>query len=251
MQLIRNFSTFLLFLGISSLCQANSDETSIAYNWARSGLNIRDSPERRAKVMGAIPFGETVEILEETTRELSIELSDVFSQKFSEGGSSYYVEGSWVKVKFGKIVGYAFDGYLAAFPPMQFIEAKDGNAYPEGFESYLRMLSVPIDSSITAEPNSDYRHRNIRFANGATYEKRGNVGWYEEVFMLPEASLKVGFLFFQLGFESMDFIGVDDSEKVYIMKQNSRALIFSGALGMEYEIYQFGSTLIIRISDSC
>ncbi|MEL7423689.1 MAG: SH3 domain-containing protein [Bacteroidota bacterium] len=252
MKIIRCLSLLLLMLGVASLSKANTNESSIAYNWAKSGLNIRETPWQTAKVIGAIPFGEAVEILEVTAEYTSIEVRGLFSKEFSKDGNSYYVDGSWVKVKYEEIVGYAFDGYLSEFPPMRIIEIDEANAYPEGFESYLRRISTPVDSSSFAKQNSEYWHKKIRFANGGIYERSGSVGWYEEVFILPEASLKIGFLFFQLAYDNEQMRTLSGREQLRIIKQSPLLLKFwIGGPSGEYEIYQFGSTLVIRISDSC
>lgn len=62
----------------------------------KSGLNIRETADASGKKKGVIPFGETVEITETTPADVTI------------AGKT----GRWVKVKWKKMDGWAFDAFL-------------------------------------------------------------------------------------------------------------------------------------------
>lgn len=251
MKYIRIFSVIIIFLVMANLCLAKGNDI-VKYNWAKSGLNIRISEGVEADVIGVIPFGAEVIVLEETDRGLSIKLSEVFSKDYSEASSSYYISGNWVQIRYKDIDGYVFDGYLSELPPMKLIKANDGNSYVEKFEPYLRRLYTVIDSNVVKDINEDLRHKEIRFENGVIYERNGNVGWYEEIIILPRTGIETGFLIFQLGHDTAQTKTVEEDAKIRIMKQNSKELIFwTGGPDEEFEIYQFGHTLVIRISNSC
>lgn len=62
----------------------------------KSGLNLRETADAAGKKKGVIPFGETVEITETNPAEVTI------------AGKT----GRWVKVKWKKLDGWAFDAFL-------------------------------------------------------------------------------------------------------------------------------------------
>lgn len=63
---------------------------------AKAGLNVRETPDASGKKLGLVPFGETVEIYETKGEEVTI------------AGKS----GHWVRIKWKKLNGWAFDAFL-------------------------------------------------------------------------------------------------------------------------------------------
>ena len=68
------------------------------------GLKLRESGSQNAKVLATMRLGEPVIILD------TVSLSKSVNQKI-EGFS-----GSWIRVKYDSLEGYAFDGFLSALP---------------------------------------------------------------------------------------------------------------------------------------
>lgn len=62
----------------------------------KAGLNVRDKADTSGKKIGMVPFGETVEITETSPDEVTI------------SGKT----GHWVKIKWKKTSGWAFDAFL-------------------------------------------------------------------------------------------------------------------------------------------
>ncbi|NLV66504.1 MAG: SH3 domain-containing protein [Spirochaetes bacterium] len=71
----------------------------------KAGLNLRETADTAGKKKGVIPFGETVEITEINPAEVTI------------AGKT----GRWVKVKWKKMDGWAFDAFLGE-PPSELLE---------------------------------------------------------------------------------------------------------------------------------
>ncbi|MEL7221554.1 MAG: hypothetical protein AAGJ93_09565, partial [Bacteroidota bacterium] len=108
------------------------------------------------------------------------------------------------------------------------------------------------DSIIKKDKNSDLLQLLIKYDQGVLYEKNGNVGWYEEIIILPTASLKEGFLLFNILYNSPEIRNLQNHEKMSIEYCAYNCLKFSSNIdGEKFELHQFGSTLIIRISNSC
>jgi hypothetical protein len=180
------------------------------------------------------------------------EVKELFIPGQSEGTSEYNLKGHWSKIRYGQIEGFVFDGYLSSLPPMKFITDKNGNEYVEGFTSYMDRVYHEVDSTILRDSNSDLREKRIQYENGASYEENSNVGWYEEILILPGANMNDGFLIFHLINNVPEVITLPDGEKMEIVRCGSQCVKFQRNKGGEqFEIYQFGSTLVIRCSDSC
>lgn len=86
---------------------------------AKSGLRLRDKPTTKdSKVIGLIPYGERVDLLEETGNEMKIDGAN----------------GKWSKVKWLNKTGYAFGGFLSgnkpvALPAKPKPKKKEGTVY--------------------------------------------------------------------------------------------------------------------------
>ncbi|MEO0470596.1 MAG: SH3 domain-containing protein [Bacteroidota bacterium] len=94
---------FFLFL-----CFIASTTLSYAQEYARvtaaSGLIVRAAPQRNAKRIGKVPFGDQVKQLEKTDQQLHI---------LDEGKS---ITGKWVRIAHEQVCGFVFDGFLTALP---------------------------------------------------------------------------------------------------------------------------------------
>ncbi|MAC42019.1 MAG: hypothetical protein CMJ05_09560, partial [Pelagibacterales bacterium] len=97
---MRKLILFLLFVPLISLSQDY-------YVSAKGGLNVRETPEAKAKKVSTLSYGTFVSIESRTAIKLTINDTD------KETGVTKVVEGEWVEiVSENNIVGYVFDGYL-------------------------------------------------------------------------------------------------------------------------------------------
>jgi hypothetical protein len=87
--------------------------------WA-SSLNLRESPNPNAKILGRVAYGSTVVIVDDEIGKVAIK-HQAITPKTAENGAKYesfYLNGFWVKVNFNGTVGYVFDGYLSKIFPV-------------------------------------------------------------------------------------------------------------------------------------
>lgn len=75
--------------------------------YAISGLSLRAIPNLEGQTLKVIPFGESVQIVDKTSKSQSIE----------------WMSGNWIKVKYQGLEGYIFDGFTSDLPfPMMTFE---------------------------------------------------------------------------------------------------------------------------------
>lgn len=86
---------FLFILGYTAVSAGEAGQKKTVT--AKAGLNVHDKADVSGKKIGMIPFGEKVEITETSPGEVTI------------SGKT----GHWVKIKWKKINGWAFDAFLA------------------------------------------------------------------------------------------------------------------------------------------
>ena len=137
---MRKLALLLLFIPLASFGQTtyssyyengNLKETGPGYTEAvkqvisaKSGLNIRQSPDLKSKKIAKIPYGTTVSIISKTDLKLTIIDTD------KETGITKSIEGKWIKIQAmfylspgdegyhnelideSDLVGYVFDGFV-------------------------------------------------------------------------------------------------------------------------------------------
>ena len=257
MNLVKPSLLFLLislipFLELTAKSFPTQVTDSILYNWAISGLNIRSADHINAEKISAIPYGEPVTLLDEPHgRGYLLTIEDVFSNEDSGDKSGMYVDGRWVKIRYNAVEGYVFNGFLSSLPPMKLINESSNNiSSPESFQRYLERN---FGSNYTGKEyaGSFYEFgKKEGYSNGAIYEKHGKEGWFEEVLILPDVTLNEGKLLILFIYDSVETEVLDNDAKPGIMKQDSTHFSV-GLEGESYELYQFGSTLVIVLTRSC
>ncbi len=89
------------------------------YVWA-SSLNLRVGPSLDSKIIGNVPYGSLVVIVDEEIGKNAHRNKAIASRKLENGQITkpFYLHGFWVKVNFDGAVGYMFDGYLSGIRPL-------------------------------------------------------------------------------------------------------------------------------------
>jgi Bacterial SH3 domain len=97
------------------------------YVWARSGMNLRETPDFNGKKITTLPYGTLVRVVEyaqvvKSWSELAGDIEEpvVIQHKVmknKKNNAAYIIEGSWVKVISAGKEGYVFDAYLSRMPP--------------------------------------------------------------------------------------------------------------------------------------
>jgi hypothetical protein len=90
----------IISLTALSLSAATTPEPNTKNVVAFSGLKLRVGPGLDQPVLSVIPYGEQIEIIQDTEKSISVE----------------WLEGKWTKVKFENTEGYIFDGFVTDFP---------------------------------------------------------------------------------------------------------------------------------------
>lgn len=246
-------------LMLISMCIGNSlagnsinvENIDIRYNWAKSGLNIREEPNINSKVIEIIPFAEELEILfDSIAKDFSVEITEVFSIENCVHQSGLYIEGGWVKIKYKLIVGYVFDGFLSKFPPLEYVLDESGNKYVEELNNYLDRNFKAQSTQETRYPDSDYYKKITLFKNGIIYESTGSTGWYDRIIIVPNMSMKEGILLFLAIADSEQVRKLEEGQKYQIYQQEHDEIEIN-AFGEIFKIHQFGSTLVFTKSGSC
>jgi hypothetical protein len=96
--------------------------------WNKEGLPLKQQPGTAGKNILIIPYGQSVNIIEDAKPALAA------SVKINFYGGIYKLKGNWVKVSYKGKQGYVFDGYLSKMPPL--IKLKYGDFESE--QDYLK-----------------------------------------------------------------------------------------------------------------
>ncbi|MCL1865312.1 MAG: SH3 domain-containing protein [Spirochaetes bacterium] len=91
----------VLFLSTHIINGAETDQSKDKYVAAKSGLNLRSTPDKSSKIITLIPFGTKVTIEKSDGKEI-----------FLDGRY-----GKWVNVKYDNKTGWVFSGFLCDFKP--------------------------------------------------------------------------------------------------------------------------------------
>lgn len=207
-----------LFSGIITLMLVLS---SYAVNYKKgdklnvlaSSLNMRNKPSIKAKKTGRVPYGAKITALETSTKSFT-----------SEG-----IKGHWVKVKYGKRIGYIFDGYLTKLP------APPKNC--KGFKHYANSKLGKIGKKQTKKVQKkreiyinswqNYKYNAI-LEESESYEMETDNGYSDTILKLKNISMEEAFLIGRLC--SQDFrnkaFKVNSKGKINLEKKE--------ALGISY-----------------
>ena len=137
---------FVLSLTLQAQAKKYAFGDSI-YVWA-SSLNMRESPSQKAKIVGKVPYGAAVVIVDDSIGKVAHrykaiqeiitidtnhyvlverrvdENTTISTPKYhirKEIEPAFYINGYWVNVNFDGTMGYVFDGYLSKVIPFSIL----------------------------------------------------------------------------------------------------------------------------------
>jgi hypothetical protein len=116
--------------------------------WANNGLSIRDTTSIEGRRIGIIPYGQKLKVLESKFDGYHEDIITIYPEKKEQNGneiksySRIELQGSWVKIKYGEIIGFVFDGYLSKYDAPS-INAKEVH---ENLDNYLERVFGKISS---------------------------------------------------------------------------------------------------------
>ena len=155
-----------LFADIKAYNYCEGDVMTVV---ATSGLRLRMSPDINARTIHILKFGEMVVVVD----------TDSFVTQNEDRIS--WMDGHWVKVRYGNLAGYAFDGFLSTLtvPTHENQLCIDCNS-----------VTVPLDryisdnyTSVSIEEGSQHSEEIAQFVTqhdgGITATRTSGEGWYE------------------------------------------------------------------------
>lgn len=153
--------------------------------FAPSGLKIKSRPAtRRSRPIGIIPYGEEVEVLDSTDRELLVD----------------WIKDIWVEVKYKDMQGYVFRGYLSTLPAPAEREPDSCRAdYSSLLSTYVSThfapQGLPDTSRVSPEEGRENHVRIVqKLAGGYALIKNKYQGGQSVEFVLPDSKLEEAFI---------------------------------------------------------
>lgn len=240
----------ILFCFVSINCFAieyyNPEDT--LWVWAKNGLNIRDQPDVRSKVLGKAENGAQVVSLDYPNRDYpySVEEISKYSREMGDQGKFDYpgfeLNGYWAKVNYNGIVGYVFDAYLSR------LQTFIGHQYDENSKEDFHVSSLKKQSRLIRQIGEDQYDKNDQkfvryiFDNGNIIDISGGSGWWQkEMLFTNNLSLIEGYLIY-----------------AHTMKSETDILLEKGEDYLRFEIdtgfltiKKMGSFLVIYEEHAC
>jgi hypothetical protein len=177
----------IFFIGIhlgEVRAQARYKKGDTLYVWARTKLQVRDSPN--GKIIGSLGYGDPVVMLQDDSGSgVSIQALPTTIGNGKEN-DKVMVSGSYVEVSLKKTKGYVFDAYLLKYPPLASKEP-----LPQYFARTVGLLKTLKEE----RGNENYSSERYVYNNGASYESHTNEKSYGTVVIIPDLSLTEAFVF--------------------------------------------------------
>jgi len=134
-RILKNLIFFLLFIShFKTFGQAQNTTIDTRSNTviAVSGLNIREKPDKHAKVVGKIPFGH--QILYQSNQSFGVDTikdyQDIFDDYVNNAPKQrYHFTGNWVKISYKGTTGFVLQTYLLENKEVERIKKFDTNEY--------------------------------------------------------------------------------------------------------------------------
>ncbi len=205
--------------------------------WAKSGLNLRESPDPKSGIITKIHFGKSVECLGRKNSHQYDEDSEKITETVvtSTGNTSKITfNGRWVLVRCGRHEGYVFDAYLSKLDPLY--------PLPDSINvmNYFTVLCDSYHYLAKMDRNLEYGEEKIAFNNGAYMAFYYSSGGYSFQLVLPEFSMEEAFL----------LVRYLDNYSTRITYDNAHSIIIEQEMGA-YHIESFKNIIIIHGAWSC
>lgn len=143
---MKRFLILIMIMSVSGFvfyCGGKKQREVKTPRWgtAKSGLRLRDKPTTTgSKVIGLIPYGERVDLLEEVGENIPIQGAN----------------GKWAKVQWAKKTGYAFGGFLSGNKPAALAPAKKPPKQKSGVIQDMQHGDIACYVFFEGDPNAYY-----------------------------------------------------------------------------------------------
>lgn len=167
-----------------------------AFVSAKSGLSIREKPSVNAPVLGKIPYGTKVNILEAGEEMVPV---------ITEG-----MHGYWEKVTYNNKTGYIVGAYLLPVPPPKLSLVKEMKDYfKQVYTPFGNKLVVKEGQRFTIEEGGSELQKQL-YKNGAEWHRFMGYEYGSDSYFLPDFSIEQGFLLMRLIPEFSNLFGATD-----------------------------------------
>ena len=160
------------------------ESLGLFYVAIKGGLSIREKPETGAAVLGKIPYGTKISVLQPPNEIKPI---------VTEG-----VEGQWKLVKYGGKSGYIINSYLFPWPPPNTTTVKE-------MKQYFTQITQPFGSKLAVKKGNlnnisegGWQINKQLYKNGAEWQEFLGYEYHSNVYILPDFTITQGFLLLRL-----------------------------------------------------
>ncbi|MBC6993674.1 SH3 domain-containing protein [Neolewinella lacunae] len=200
--------------------------------WAEGGLSIRDTNSLSGQRMGVIPYGGKV-IVKSTKlfriHEEEIKLTSAFQGEDEPDYVEVSLSGKWVKVMYGDLEGYVFDGYLSKYAAPRILE----NRYSEGLHDYLSREFGLLSHKEASD--GDYFFRETYYGGGVSLLNSGEKSAYIRI-ILPGFSMEEIVLFLKNSDLAREHGGLRLYKNRFVEEEQFRTLGFMFTHGVDVQI---------------
>lgn len=186
---MRKWILLLVLVWGSSHCLWSADQYSkgdTLFVWAKNGLNLREKPDTKSKILAKVSFGDFLIIVQPTDQEyhvLGIKPDNVPNSYVQESDPVIF-KGKWVQVmdQFGQI-GFVIDQYLLRHKPS-----------PERNSTFVQFDILRTDTTFLNPVPEDGGALNLSkityLAHGITLNSEWGGVWILETYQLPDHTIQ-------------------------------------------------------------
>ena len=202
--------------------------------WAKSGLNLRDAPNLHGTIIGKLPNGSRVVTLEYCSGDSDLVVSEkpeCSSEEIVE--RNFRIAGRYVKVRWGNVTGYLFDGYLSKLPTivknknLDYRGTYEEPFYVEEFKKHFALLSVETYQDPMDPTDEAYHHKKYLFEKGVMLNYYYGKGFEFEIILPLGISLEEAFLFYLHVHAASEDCIVDQTDSSISIERSSGHLTIS------------------------
>ncbi len=227
----------------AELCSSVPDlfANDTLYVWAEGGLSLRLTDNIDSEKITVIPFGEEVQFLEYGRKRNKYEVLFFEQKKDSVINSreykcnEYKQSGIWYKVRFGKVEGFAFSGYLSRYKTPFKAAATSISLYLE--------QNYKLISSNEFSKDYDIIVKNLYYEQGISQLMRSEKGG-EATFIFPNMTLEESLLLLR---KQIEYSSINN--KICLSKETKldgdRVLYFTNNTNWEISIKSISGTIVI------
>lgn len=174
---------FFILLLTGNLGAAAQESLGNFYVALKGGLSIREKPEVSAGVIGKIPYGTRISVLQPPNEIKSI---------VTEG-----IEGQWKLVNYGGKKGYIINSYLFPWPPP--------TAAVKDMRQYFSQVAAPVGSKLIVKKGDlnknsvgSWQMNKQLYKNGAEWQEFIGYEYHSDIYLLPDFTIAQGFLLLRM-----------------------------------------------------